>query len=89
MRREGKAAFEQRITEARDFFDYWIEREAAATDLSAMGSKMQLARKMAETVARVHDPIMRAEVASRVTARIGVAALDFDALLKRPTRSYS
>ena len=89
VRREGKAAFEQRIAEARDFFDYWIEREAAATDLSAMGSKMQLARKMAETVARVHDPIMRAEVASRVTARIGVAARDFDALLKRPTRSYS
>ena len=89
VRREGKDAFEQRIAEARDFFDYWIEREAAGTDLSAMGSKMQLARKMAETVARVHDPIMRAEVASRVTARIGVAARDFDALLKRPTRSYS
>ena len=89
VRREGKEAFEQRIAEARDFFDYWIEREAAATDLSAIGSKMQLARKMAETVARVHDPIMRAEVASRVTARIGVAARDFDALLKRPTRSYA
>ena len=89
VRREGKAAFEQRIAEARDFFDYWIEREAGATDLAAMGSKMQLARKMAETVARVHDPIMRAEVASRVSARIGVAARDFDALLKRPTRNYS
>ncbi|MEO5720211.1 MAG: DNA primase [Chthoniobacterales bacterium] len=89
VRSEGKDAFEQRISEARDFFDYWIEREAAATDLSAMGAKMQLARKMAETVARVHDPIMRAEVANRVTARIGVAARDFDALLKRPTRSYS
>ena len=89
VRRDGKEAFEQRISEARDFFDYWIEREAGATDLAAMGSKMQLARKMAETVARVHDPIMRAEVASRVSARIGVAARDFDALLKRPTRSYS
>ncbi len=90
VRRDGKEAFEQRIAEARDFFDYWIEREAGATDLTAMGSKMQLARKMAETVARVHDPIMRAEVANRVTARIGVAARDFDALLKRPaSRSYA
>lgn len=89
VRGHGKEAFEQRISEARDFFDYWIEREAGATDLATMGSKMQLARKMAETVARVHDPIMRAEVASRVTARIGVAARDFEALLKRPTRTYS
>ncbi len=89
VRSQGKEAFEERIAEARDFFDYWIEREAAATDLGAMGSKMQLARKMAETVARVHDPIMRAEVANRVTARIGVAARDFESLLKRPARSYA
>jgi hypothetical protein len=47
---------------------------------------MQLARKLAETVARVHDPIMRSEVASKVTSRIGVAARDFDALLARPVR---
>ncbi|MEP6810338.1 MAG: DNA primase [Chthoniobacterales bacterium] len=89
VRGQGREAFQQLVSEARDFFDYWIEREAAATDLSTMGSKMQLARKMAETVARVHDPIMRAEVASRVAARIGVAARDFDALLKKPTRSYA
>ncbi len=89
VRRDGKEAFEQRISEARDFFDYWIEREAGAADLSTMGSKMKLAHKMSETVTRVHDPIMRAEVASRVAARIGVAARDFDALLKRPTRSSS
>ncbi len=85
VRREGKEAFEARIAEAQDFFDYWIEREAAATDLSAMGAKMQLARRMAETVARVHDPIMRGEVASKVAARIGVTARDFEALLKKPT----
>ena len=86
VRREGRAAFEQRVAEARDFFDYWIEREAAATDLSAMGAKMQLARKLAETVVRVHNPIMRSEVASKVSARIGVAARDFDALLRTPGR---
>jgi DNA primase len=86
VRRQGKEAFEQRIAEARDFFDYWIDREAAVGDLTSMGGKMQLARKLAETVARVHDPIMRGEVASKVSSRIGVAARDFDALLKTPPR---
>jgi len=86
VRRHGKAEFEKRINNARDFFDYWIEREAAATDLSSVGAKMQLARRLAETVARVHDPIMRGEVASKVSARIGVPARDFETLLARPVR---
>ena len=44
---------------------------------------MQLARNLAGTVGRVHDPIMRREVASKVSARIGVATRDFEALLPR------
>ncbi|MFN2508011.1 MAG: DNA primase [Chthoniobacterales bacterium] len=86
VRNKGKAEFEKRIAGARDFFDYWLEREAAGRDLGAMGAKMQLARKLAETVARVHDPIMRSEVANKVSARIGVAAREFEALLKKPQR---
>ncbi len=84
VRSKGKEEFEKRIAGARDFFDYWIEREASGTDLNSLGAKMQLARKLAEVVARVHDPIMRSEVASKVTARLGVAARDFEALLKKP-----
>jgi DNA primase len=47
---------------------------------------MQLARKLADTVARVHDPIMRGAVASKVSARLGVPPRDFEALLARPVR---
>lgn len=86
VRSAGRVEFENRIAEARDFFDYWIERETAATDLGSLSEKMQLARRLAETVARVHDPIMRGEVVSKVSARIGVAARDFSALVKAPVR---
>ncbi|MDQ6655660.1 MAG: DNA primase, partial [Verrucomicrobiota bacterium] len=89
VRRQGRDAFADRIAAARDFFDYWLDREAAATDLASMGAKMQLARKLADTVARVHDPIMRSEVASKVSSRIGVTARDFDALLRTPVRDRS
>src|SRR5216110_2108432 len=37
VRRDGKEAFEKRIAKAHDFFDYWIDREAAATDLNSLG----------------------------------------------------
>jgi DNA primase len=86
IRNRGKEEFEKRVAAARDFFDSWIEHEAASTDLDSLGAKMQLARKLAETVARVQDPLMRGEVANKVSARLGVAHSDFERLLTKPTR---
>jgi DNA primase len=86
IRKDGTEAFNERIAKAREFFDYWIDRVAAATDLSSLSAKMQLARQLAETIARVHDPLMRSEVISKVTARLGVSARDFETLLPRPQR---
>jgi DNA primase len=83
VRREGKEAFEKRVAGARDFFDYWIEREAAGIDLASLGAKMQLARSLAGTVSRVRDPLMRGEIASKVSARLGVATQDFQSLLPK------
>jgi DNA primase len=86
IRRSGKEEFEKRVGGARDFFDSWIEHEAASTDLDSLGAKMQLARKLADTVARVQDPLMRGEVANKVSARLGVPRSDFERLLIKPTR---
>jgi DNA primase len=83
VRTEGKEAFEKRVAGARDFFDYWIERETAGVDLTSLGAKMQLARSLAETVSRVHDPLMRGEVVNKVSARLGVTTQDFQSLLPK------
>src|SRR5438876_1875778 len=86
VRREGQEQLEKRVAGARDFFDYWVEHEVAATDLSSLGAKMQLARKLAETASRVHDPMMRGEIVSKVSSRLGVSALDFATLLPNAKR---
>jgi DNA primase len=83
VRHEGKEAFERRISGARDFFDYWIERETAGVDLGSLGTKMRLARSLAETVSRIRDPLMRGEVVSKVSAYLGVAVQDFQSLLPK------
>ena len=83
VRREGREAFESRVAGARDFFDYWIAREASGADLASLGAKMQLAKSLAETVSRVRDPLMRGEISSKVSARLGVAAQDFQSLLSK------
>jgi DNA primase len=86
IRRDGKEEFEKRVAAARDFFDHWIEREVAIVDLSSLGAKMQLARRLAETVSHVHDSLMRGEVVSKVSARLGVPASDFEKLLSARAR---
>jgi DNA primase len=87
VRQKGKADFEGRISAAQDFFDYWIDSEAAATNLDSLGAKMDLARRLAETVSHVHDPLMRGQVSSKVSARLGVAVSDFENLLSKQRRS--
>src|SRR6266513_902667 len=86
VRREGKESFEKRVAGARDFFDYWIEREAASVDLNSLGAKIQLARKLAETVSRVQDPLLRGEVMNKMSARLGVSISDFETLLPKQKR---
>src|SRR5881409_507634 len=86
VRREGKEAFESRIADARDFFDYWIEREVAAVDLHSLGAKVQVARRLAEIISRVHDPLLRGEAINKASARLAVPAVDFETLLPKQSR---
>ena len=86
VRKEGAEKFSARVAAARDFFDFWIERQVATTDLTNLNAKMQIARQLAETVARVHDPLMRNEVISKVAARLGVSPDDFTTLLPKAPR---
>jgi DNA primase len=90
IRSEGKEAFQNRIAVAREFFDYWIDREMSGVDLTSLGAKVQLARRLAEVVSRVHDPLTRDEVINKITTRLGVSISDFKNLLpKQPRASFS
>jgi DNA primase len=86
VRKRGRDEFEKQVSAARDFFDWWIEREASAANLDSLSAKMQVAQRLAETIGRVQDPLMRGEAANRAAARIGVPRSDFDQLLTRPAR---
>lgn len=87
VRRDGKEAFEKRVAAARDFFDYWVERELGDIDVNSLGAKMQVARNLAETVSYVRDQFMRGEIVSKVSARLGVPVSDFAALVLKQSRA--
>jgi DNA primase len=83
VRREGKEAFEGRVASARDFFDYWIERETATVDLASVGAKMLLARRTAELISRIGNDAMRNEVIYKAAARFDLPAADLKNLLPK------
>jgi DNA primase len=86
VRNKGKEDFQQRVSVARDFFDFWIEHEATATNLNSLTAKIELARNLARTVSYVHHPLLRGEVVRKVTARLGVSTSEFESLLPQPDR---
>jgi DNA primase len=86
VRREGKEEFEKRIEAARDFFDYWIDHETAAVDLHSLGAKVQIARRLAEIISRVNNPLSRGEAINKASARLAVPTADFETLLPKRSR---
>ena len=47
---------------------------------------MELARKLADTVSRVHDSLMRSEVSNKVSARLGIPVAEFQKLFPKQSR---
>ena len=84
IRGKGADAFRERIAAAKDFFDFQIDRLAARPDFATPRGKMQAARKMAEFISKIRDPMLRETVMNKVTQRLEVSAQEFVKLLKAP-----
>jgi DNA primase len=87
IRRERREQFEKRVAQARDFFDYRIEREIASADLNSMAAKIQAARNLAGIISRVQNPVLRGEVVNKSSARLDIAPADFESLLTTRARA--
>ena len=83
IRTYGGEAFAAKIAEAKDFFDFQIERAAAVPEFATPKGKAAFARKMAESVALITDPVLRQAVVNNVSSRLEMPAADFVILLKR------
>ena len=83
VRKEGPDVFRAWIGTARDFFDFQIDRLSVQFDLDTPRGKAGLARRLADGVALVGDPLLRQAVVGKVTARLGLRMEDFHALLRQ------
>ena len=85
IRGKGADAFVARITGAKDFFDFQLERLARAPDFETPRGKIQAARKMAESIGLIADPMLRETVMHRACQRLEISFTEFAKLLKLKT----
>lgn len=88
IRAEGAEAFIALIAQARDFFEFKLERAMATPELATPRGKTSFARQMAASAAYVADPVLRDAIVHNVSNRLEMAPETFLSLIKEiPTRS--
>lgn len=88
IRAHGADAFRERIAAAGDFFDYQLERLIRTPEYGTAQGKAATARKLAESVSLIIEPILRQSVARNIASRLEIAPDQFLRLLtsaKPPT----
>jgi DNA primase len=80
IRTQGADAFREIIEKAPTFFDFQISKLQGNADVAA---RQQFARKMAEFIALVRDPVIREDAISKTVSRIGILRADFEKSIPR------
>jgi DNA primase len=81
IRGRGIEAFQQLIDTAQDFFDFQLEQLANAPEFDSPRGRMQAARKMAEWISLLADPMLRETIMNQVTVRLEVSGTEFRRLM--------
>ena len=87
IRTKGAQEFIQRITAAKDFFDFQIDRLATQPDFDSPRGKLQAARRMAEWISLITDAVLREAVMHKVSQRLEISTQELVRLLKAPKAS--
>jgi DNA primase len=70
IRRNGASAYREALSAAPSYLDYLTERAATKNDLSRPEGKVAAANAVMPYLARVPDPMLRAELANRLAERL-------------------
>ncbi len=87
IRGKGPAAFAERITAAKDFFEFQLGRLTQSPEFQSPRGKLQAARKLAESISLLSEPILREAVLQRATQRLEIAPQELQRMLKTPSKT--
>lgn len=83
VRREGEAAFQNRITCASPLSEFLFEQAAEGRDLGSIESRERYASQVLKAVERLPDGVLKSLMLSELASRTGVETSRFEALLNR------
>jgi DNA primase len=81
VRNRGREEFEKLVSGARDFFDFFIDTQASLASRASYFDRIQVARRIAGTIARVPDMLVRGEIVAKVAARLNLSSGELAKLL--------
>jgi DNA primase len=84
IRSQGADAFRDRITTARDYFDFQIDRETGRPEFASPRGRLAAARKLASSVSLLSDPVLRATVMNQAAMRLEISPEEFARMLTAP-----
>ena len=76
IRTEGADRFRGLIQGAKDFFEFQLEREAGKPEFLTPRGRAAAARKLADFISHISDPLLREMQVQSVASRLELSALD-------------
>ena len=83
IRSRGAAVFMEEMNAAKDFFDVQLDRLAAQPEFDSARGRSAAARKIAESLGHISDPILRELYVQRLAHGVGISAQDLATLSTR------
>jgi DNA primase len=81
IRGQGADAFRDRISAAKDFFDFRIDRETARPEFASPRGRVGAARKLAGAISLITDPVLRGTVTNKAAMRLEISPEEFSRML--------
>jgi DNA primase len=89
IRKGGGETFRALIAEAKDFFDFEIERGLAGTGNQSVARRVALARRVAQFAGLVPDPVLRDTMIMRLAQRLRLPRESLDQVSLQNRRNSS
>lgn len=81
VRGQGADAFRERISAAKDFFDFRVDRETSRPEFASSRGRVAAARKLAGAISLISDPMLRATVMNKAAMRLEISPEEFAKML--------
>jgi DNA primase len=89
IRKGGVEAFRALTTEAKDFFDFEIERGLGGAGSQSVARRVALARRVAQFAGLVPDPVVRDTMMNRLASRLALPRESLDEVASQRRRYQS